>query len=189
MTGLEGLGDLVPVLAGRVAERGPDQVDDAGLGDGLRPDRADGVGQALESVAHDHADVCDAAVLDLGQDVQPVLGSLTAVAGPQSEDLPGALDRDRERHVDGLVGDLAVAELHMHAVDEDHRSGSAAHDREPAQDCPRHMCMRKLWLLVVVLTLAVLASCLVLVHMSGAGNAKCDAVMLEPDGTEKRLCP
>jgi hypothetical protein len=48
--------------------------------------------------------------------------------------------------------------------------------------------MRKLWLLVVVLALAVLASCLVLVHMSGAGNAKCDVIVNEPDGTEKRLC-
>ncbi|MER5778294.1 hypothetical protein ABT144_29160 [Streptomyces sp. NPDC002039] len=39
--GLEGLGDLVPVLAARVAERRPQQMDHMGLDDGLGPGLSD----------------------------------------------------------------------------------------------------------------------------------------------------
>ncbi len=35
-----------------------------------------------------------APVLDLGEDFQPVLGTLTPVAGPQSEDVAFSVDRD-----------------------------------------------------------------------------------------------
>ena len=55
----------------------------------------DGVGQALQAVADEHQHVLDAAVLDLGEDLQPVLRALTAVAGPEAEDVPVPLDRDR----------------------------------------------------------------------------------------------
>ena len=83
---LEVFGDLVPVLSGGVLERVPQQVDDAGLHDRLRPDALDRVGQALEPVADQHAHVADAAVLDLGQHAQPVLGALpvAVLAGPQA---------------------------------------------------------------------------------------------------------
>ena len=64
------------------------------------------VGQALQPVADEHEHVVHAAVLDLGEDVQPVLGALAAVAGPQPQDLPAALDGDGQGHVDGPVGDL-----------------------------------------------------------------------------------
>lgn len=96
-------------------------MDAAGLHDGLRPDGVDRVGQALEAVADHDAGVGDAAVLQLGQHPQPVLGALGAVAGPHPQDLPLSLDRDGEGEVDRAVGDLAVADLHMDRVDEDHR--------------------------------------------------------------------
>lgn len=70
----------------------------------VRPDGFYGVGQALEPVADQHEDVVDTAVLDLGEDVHPVLGALGAVAGPQLEDVPPALDSDRQGHVNGPVG-------------------------------------------------------------------------------------
>ena len=77
----------------------------------VRPHRADGLGQAFEPVADEHQHVIDAAVLDLGQDLQPVLGALPAVAGPQAEDVAVAVDGDGQGHVDRPVGDLPVTHL------------------------------------------------------------------------------
>jgi hypothetical protein len=86
-------------------------MDNAGLHDRLRPDLADRVGQPLQAVADQHQHVFDATVLQLGQHPQPVLGSFTALAaGPQSQDVPVALGHDRQRHTDGPVGDLALAD-------------------------------------------------------------------------------
>ena len=82
--GLEVFGDGVPVAAAGVAEAVAQQMHDAGLDDRLRPDRADRVGQALQPVADDHAHVGDAAVLDLGQHRQPVLGAFAARAPAHS---------------------------------------------------------------------------------------------------------
>lgn len=49
----------------------------------LRPVGLDGVGQAHEAVADEREDVVYAAVLDLGEEVRPVLGALAAaVTGP-----------------------------------------------------------------------------------------------------------
>ena len=79
---LERAGDLAPVLAARVAERRPQEVNDAGLRHRLGPDRPDRVRQAPEPVADDHADVLDAPVLDLGQDLEP--------AGPAAMESPEA---------------------------------------------------------------------------------------------------
>ncbi len=93
----------------------------AGLHDGAGPDGFHRLGQAFEPVADQHEDVVHAAVLDLGEDVQPVLGSLAAVSGPQPEDLPPALGRDGQGHIDGPVGDRTVADLHVDGVDEDDR--------------------------------------------------------------------
>jgi hypothetical protein len=43
--------------------------------------------------------------------VQPELGALAAVAGPQAEDVALAVDGECQRDVDGPVGDLALAQL------------------------------------------------------------------------------
>jgi hypothetical protein len=37
--------------------------------------------------------------------MEPVLGALAAVTGPQPEDLPPALDCDGQGHIHGPVGD------------------------------------------------------------------------------------
>jgi hypothetical protein len=46
---------------------------------------------------------------------------LGALAVPQAQDLPAALSSDGQDHVDGPVGDRAVADLHVDGVDEDDR--------------------------------------------------------------------
>ena len=84
---LERLGDGVPVLTARVGKAVAQQVDHAGLGDRLWPDGGDRVGQAGQPVAHDHEHVGHAPVAQLGEHVQPVLGALAAVTGPQPEDV------------------------------------------------------------------------------------------------------
>ncbi|GAA0270604.1 hypothetical protein GCM10010302_05210 [Streptomyces polychromogenes] len=78
------------------------------------------VGQALEPVTDQHEDVVHAAVLDLGENVHPVLGALAAVAGPQPENVQPPLGRDRQGHVNGPVGNRAVTNLHVDGVNEDH---------------------------------------------------------------------
>src|SRR4029079_179553 len=67
------------------------------------------------------ADVGDAAVLQLGEHSQPELGSLAAVAGPQTQDVAFPGHGDPDDHIDGLVADLPVTDLHHDRVDEDHR--------------------------------------------------------------------
>ena len=119
--GLQGPGDGVPVLPGGVLEAVAHQVHDAGLHDRLPPHRVHRLGQPLEAVAHHHQDVVDAAVLELGEDLQPVLGAFPAVSCPQAEDVPVALRRDGKGDVDGSVGDLAVSDLDVDRVDEHHR--------------------------------------------------------------------
>ena len=74
-----------------------------GLHERQRPRSLDRVGQALEPVADDDADILDAAVLDLGQHLQPELGALAAVAGPQPEDVALTVDGDADGHVDGRL--------------------------------------------------------------------------------------
>jgi hypothetical protein len=66
-------------------------------------------------------DVFDATVLDLGEHGEPELGAFAALAGPQAEDVALAVDGDADGGVDRPVGDLAVADLDDHGVDEDHR--------------------------------------------------------------------
>ncbi|GAA2425196.1 hypothetical protein GCM10010421_09810 [Streptomyces glaucus] len=83
-------------------------------------ERRDGAGQALESVADEHAHVLDAPVPDPGQGLEPVLGAFAA-AGPRTGNLARAVHRDRQGDVDRPVRHLPVAHLHVHAVDEDHR--------------------------------------------------------------------
>jgi hypothetical protein len=99
------------------------QVDDAGLGDRGRPHRGDGVGQAGQAVADHDAHIGHTAVLDLGKHPQPVLGTLTVavLAGPQAQDVPLAIHGHAQGDVDGPVGDVAVADLDVDGVDEQHR--------------------------------------------------------------------
>ena len=105
----------------RVLVRVAQQVNDACLGDRRRPGLRDRVGQAFQAVAHHDAHVTHTAVAYLGQHAQPVLGALTAVAGPQAQDVPTAVAGDRESDVDRPVRDLTIADLHVDTVDEDHR--------------------------------------------------------------------
>ena len=117
--GPERLRDLLPVLPRRVAKAVPQQVNDAGLDDRRRPDGVHGVREAGQAVADQHQNVGRAAVLDLGQDLEPVPCALAAVADPQAQDVPVTLGGDRHRHADGPVGDLPVPDLHVRTVDED----------------------------------------------------------------------
>src|SRR6185312_2226479 len=73
------------------------------------------------SVAHEHAHICDTAVLNLGEHVHPVLRALPAVPGPQPEDLANPLAGHGQSHVDRVVRHLTVADLHVDTVDEDRR--------------------------------------------------------------------
>ena len=68
-------------------------------------------GSPFEPVADHHAGVLDPTILQLGEHLQPELGAFPAVAGPQPEDVTGAVDGHRESDVDGPVGDLAIADL------------------------------------------------------------------------------
>ncbi len=120
--GLESLGDLVPVLAGRVSERVPQQVNHTRLDNCARPDALHGLGKALEPVTDQHQHVVQAAVLQLGEDVQPVLGALAAVSGPDAEDVAGAVHGHRHHDVDRTVRDLPVPDLDVDGVHEQDRT-------------------------------------------------------------------
>lgn len=128
------------MLPSGIPERGSQQVDHAGLHDRFRPHLADCVGQPFEPVADHDARVRDAAVLQLGEDLQPELGALAAVTGPQAQDVPGALDLDCQGQVDRPVGDLPVADLHVHRIQEDHRVDRVQGAGSATRSCPRSLC-------------------------------------------------
>lgn len=96
-------------------------MDHVRLHDRFRPDLSNRVEQALEPVANHHVGVRDAPVLQLRQDLQPELRALGAVTRPQAKDVPSPVNRDGQGEVDGRVGDLPIADLHVHRVKEDHR--------------------------------------------------------------------
>ena len=54
-------------------------------------------GQTLQPVADRDAHVPDAAVVQLGEHLQPELRALAAVAGPQPEDVPFPVHGDPDR--------------------------------------------------------------------------------------------
>ncbi len=92
-----------------------------GLHDCLGPHPVHRVGQPSQAVADHHAHIGGAPVLDLGQNVRPVLGARSALADPDAENVGLAVHSHRRRHVDRPVGHLAVTDLHLDAVDEQHR--------------------------------------------------------------------
>src|SRR5829696_235495 len=115
------MADLVPILPRRIPEGVADQVDDAGLNRGELPDGVDRVREAFQPVADRDAHVLNAAVLQLGQHLQPELRTLRPVTGPQTQDVAFSVDGDPDDHIDGFVADLAVTNLDHDGIDEDHR--------------------------------------------------------------------
>jgi len=105
--GLDVPGDLGPVPLRGVLERVPDQVDDAGLHDGLVEHGVDALRHALEPVADQVEDVRHAAVLQLGQGVDPVLRRLAGArgAGPDAQHVAVPLQVNADRGVERAVGD------------------------------------------------------------------------------------
>ncbi len=68
-------------------------------------------GRPFSPSQKEHQDIFNSAILQLGEDLQSVLGALTTVTGPDPENVPGALDRDGHRHLDRRVGNLVVYRL------------------------------------------------------------------------------
>ena len=94
-------------------------MNQAGLDRGDREHRRDTVGQALEPVTYQEEHITHAAVLDLSQHREPELRRLpAAAAGPQAQHVTAALQVDPDRGIEGLVADLAVADLDHDRVDE-----------------------------------------------------------------------
>ncbi len=77
-----------------------------GLDRRLRPCVPDCFGKPLEPVTHHDADVFDATVLDLSEDLEPKLGTLTTVPNPQSQNVAFAIDGDPDGGVHRPVRDL-----------------------------------------------------------------------------------
>jgi hypothetical protein len=96
-------------------------VHDALLHDRAFPGGGDRLRQALQPVAHADQDIVDAAVLQLGEHLQPEPCALGTVAGPNPQDVPLAVGGDAHHHVERGVADLAVADLDHDGVHEDHR--------------------------------------------------------------------
>src|ERR1700689_1241521 len=90
------------------------------------PSRGDRLREALQPIADRDADVLHAGVLDLGEDAQPELRALAAIAGPEPEDVALAVDGHADHDIHRLVRDLSVTDLDDHCVNEDHRVDLAA---------------------------------------------------------------
>src|SRR4051794_16301806 len=123
--------DLALVAVVDVAQRGADQVHDAGLHPRLGEDRLDGLGEALEAVDAGDQDVLDAAAAQIVEDGQPELGALGFLP-PQAEDLALAVAADPQGEVAGAALDRAVlTDLHEHAVEVDDRIDALERPRAP----------------------------------------------------------
>ena len=118
---LQVAGDLLALAARHVLEAVADQVHDARLHRGLREDRLDRLGEALQPVDAADQDVLDAALLELGEDLHPELRAL-GLLEPHAEHVPLALDGDAEREVAGAaLHPPALADLQHQRVEEDDR--------------------------------------------------------------------
>jgi hypothetical protein len=96
-------------------------------------------GRPLQPVADEHQDILNSAIFELGEDLQPVLGALTTVTGPDPENVPGALDRDGHRNIDRAVGDLAIANLDVDGVHEDDRVNAVQRAGLPFHHALHHL--------------------------------------------------
>jgi len=98
----------------------------------VRPRRLDRVGQAFEAVAAHQQHVLHAAVADLGEDRQPELGALAAVAQPHAQHVLAALDVDADAQVGGPIDHRAAgADLHDQGVDVEDRVHRVERPRLP----------------------------------------------------------
>ena len=114
-------GDLLALAPRDVFEAVADQVHDARLHDGLGEDRLDRLREALQAVDAADQDVCDAALLELGEDLHPELRAL-GLLKPHAEHVALALDRDPEREVArAALDDAAFADLDHQRVEKEHR--------------------------------------------------------------------
>src|SRR5262245_19792016 len=83
------------------------QMDDAGLDMGLGKYRADRLRKALQPVDHRQQDVLQAAVLELGHDLEPELRAFV-LFDPQAQDVLGAVDLHPQCQVNRLVAHQPV---------------------------------------------------------------------------------
>jgi hypothetical protein len=116
---LEVFRDDAPVFLRGVLERISQEMNNAGLHDCLLPHRAHRIRQAFQPVADQQAHVPHTAVLDFRQDPQPELGALpvAVLPSPQAQHVTLAVHGDAQGQVDGPVGDLALADLHVNGID------------------------------------------------------------------------
>ena len=135
---LERLGDLVPVLAGRVPERVPQQVDHAGLHDRSRPDRRRPrrAGPSARRRRPCRTSSTPRFLISVSTCSQYLAPSPPSPAHrPRMSRVP--VDGDRHGDVDRPVRDLPVPDLHVDRVDEHHRvdrverAGSAIRPSRP----------------------------------------------------------
>lgn len=82
------------MLPTSVTERVADQMHDALLHDRVLPGGVDRVRETFEPIAYRDQHVVDAAVLQLREHLQPEPGALTAVAGPDTQDVAFAVHSD-----------------------------------------------------------------------------------------------
>lgn len=72
--------------------------------------------------------------------MQPVLGALATVSGPDAEDVAGAVHGHRHHHANGTVRHLPIADLHVHGVNEQDRvdavEGRFCHSAMPSMTLP-----------------------------------------------------
>jgi hypothetical protein len=107
----------------------------ARLHDRARPHGRDRVRQALQPVADEHEHIPHTAVAQLGEHVQPVLGTFAAVTGPDAQDVTVAIDGDGHDHVDRPVGDLTISDLDVDGVDEHDRIHRIQRPVLPTRPC------------------------------------------------------
>src|SRR5215210_7866959 len=127
-------GDLLAVAVVDVAQRGADEVHDAGLHPRGREDGFDRLGEALEPVDAADQDVLDATAAEIVEDGQPELGAL-GLLPPDPEDLALAIAGHAQSEVAGAVLDRAVlADLHEQRVEVDDRIDALQRPGAPRGD-------------------------------------------------------
>lgn len=86
----------------------------------LGPRLSSAVDRSREALRPSHtqdAHALDAAVLELGEYVEPRTSPLATIAGPDAEDVMPSTAL-RTQHVERLVSDLPIAQVHHDRVDE-----------------------------------------------------------------------